>query len=313
MTFLLVTNKRDLTSDFIVRELQARKLEYYRLNTETISSSRIAHDPTSGEMTFRWADSVLNSRHIRVAYFRRPEPPVIQGQSALYREAEWNAYLKALYLLIDARWFTHPADILLAEDKIRQLRLAKELGFSVPATLVTNDHVAAKAFVAEGPSIGKVLKQALLKDGSRERVIFTTRISEITIEDADAIAACPLVLQREVPKKVDVRVTVVAESVFAVAIHSQQFPSTVVDWRRGSNPELKHEIVELPAATAAQCIALVKQQNLRFGAIDLVQDPDGHFWFLECNPNGQWAWIENRTGLPIAASIVDEMQRLACC
>jgi hypothetical protein len=27
------------------------------------------------------------------------------------------------------------------------------------------------------------------------------------------------------------------------------------------------------------------------------------------NPNGQWAWIEDKTGLPIAASIADALTK----
>jgi len=42
---------------------------------------------------------------------------------------------------------------------------------------------------------------------------------------------------------------------------------------------------------------------LRFSAIDLVEATDGDFWFLEANPNGQWAWIEQRTGAPVSAAI----------
>ncbi|MCQ3024054.1 hypothetical protein NLO85_26790, partial [Pseudomonas savastanoi] len=37
---------------------------------------------------------------------------------------------------------------------------------------------------------------------------------------------------------------------------------------------------------------------------------DGKLWFLEINPNGQWAWIENQTGYPIAAAIVDELESI---
>lgn len=108
----------------------------------------------------------------------------------------------------------------------------------------------------------------------------------------------------------DIRATVVGNQVFAVSIHSQDWEETRVDWRRGSNPHLLHEVIDLPDDLSEQCIRIVQSQLLRFGAIDLVLDSDGEFWFLECNPNGQWAWIENRTGLPIAA-ITDEMLRLA--
>jgi len=30
--------------------------------------------------------------------------------------------------------------------------------------------------------------------------------------------------------------------------------------------------------------------------------------FVECNPNGQWAWLEEATGVPIAAAITDLLE-----
>jgi glutathione synthase/RimK-type ligase-like ATP-grasp enzyme len=67
----------------------------------------------------------------------------------------------------------------------------------------------------------------------------------------------------------------------------------------------------LPETVVAACIEVTAALGLRFSAIDLIQDRDGAYWFLEANPNGQWAWIENRTGLPIARAIVDELQAIS--
>lgn len=49
---------------------------------------------------------------------------------------------------------------------------------------------------------------------------------------------------------------------------------------------------------------MVKELGLVFGAIDLVQIDDNHF-FLEINPNGEWAWLQKVSGLPIAETLVD--------
>jgi len=35
------------------------------------------------------------------------------------------------------------------------------------------------------------------------------------------------------------------------------------------------------------------------------------WWFLECNPVGQWGWLVEETGLPIADAIADELVRAA--
>ncbi len=54
---------------------------------------------------------------------------------------------------------------------------------------------------------------------------------------------------------------------------------------------------------------LMQQLRLRFGALDFVVGPDGAWTFLEINPNGQWAWLQDATGLPIAAAIADALTR----
>ena len=35
----------------------------------------------------------------------------------------------------------------------------------------------------------------------------------------------------------------------------------------------------------------------------MIVTPDGRYVFLEINPNGQWLWIQDETGLPIADAL----------
>ncbi len=44
-----------------------------------------------------------------------------------------------------------------------------------------------------------------------------------------------------------------------------------------------------------------------FGAIDLVVDKNNNHYFLEINPNGQWAWLEKLLDFPISKTIVDHL------
>jgi glutathione synthase/RimK-type ligase-like ATP-grasp enzyme len=123
---------------------------------------------------------------------------------------------------------------------------------------------------------------------------------------AETVPLCPHLLQSEIDKRFDVRVTVVGSKHFACRIYSQDYSETEVDFRRSSatGRRLRHEIISLPDAVAKACTTLVEMLGLRFGAIDLVEDDDG-FVFLEINPNGQWAWIEQVTGAPIAHEIAE--------
>lgn len=93
--------------------------------------------------------------------------------------------------------------------------------------------------------------------------------------------------------------------------HASHTEILTTPWRRMSKTGLAHAVYQLPEAMADRCIALTRKLGLRFGAIDFVLDQEGQLWFLEINPNGQWGWIETRTGHPIAAAIVSELERIA--
>lgn len=309
---LLVTNCRDITMDYVVAELRRRGQSFFRLNTEQLPQALCS---MAGFPRDAWSISldgvVVRGAAITGAYFRRPGAPVVPdtatdpGERA-YIEAEWSSFLKSLYSRLEGRWLNSPTKIFMAEDKPMQLLLAQEIGFHVPQAFVTNDILCARAISALGQAIGKPLRQAVLA-GETERVIFTSRLAEIEDEQAEAIRLTPFIVQSEILKQYDVRVTVVGERVFATAIWSQDNEETITDWRKGSRPDLRHEKIILDRRVERQCVKLVQRLGLRYGAIDLVCDQSGKLWFLEINPNGQWAWIENLTGYPIAAAIVDEL------
>lgn len=309
---LLVTNRRDITMDYVVAELRRRGEPHMRLNTEMLPQAlcTMAGHPRDAWSISLGGETVRGSQ-ISAAYFRRPGAPSVSDQvedtgERAYIEAEWSSFLKSLYSRLEGRWLNSPAKIFMAEDKPMQLLLAHEIGFHVPQALITNDISSARVITEGGQAIGKPLRQAVLT-GETERVIFTSRLGQIDDDQAEAIALTPFIVQTEVLKQYDVRVTVVGERVFATAIWSQENPETETDWRQGSRPDLRHEKVVLPEHVQRKCIALVAGLGLRYGAIDLICDRSGKLWFLEINPNGQWAWIENLTGYPIASAIVDEL------
>ena len=314
MVVLVVTNRKDITSDFLINELTKRGVPFNRLNTELIADHNTVIDPLSDRVEINGPSGFINVESISAAYFRRPGIPSLENTAHVYRDyrlAEWHAFLRSLYSSLRNRWFSHPIDIVVAEDKPRQLRLASQIGFNVPETIVTNDIEEACRLFRKHKLVAKPLNRALVEELDADRVVFTSRIDTICESDRLAISTNPVIFQRFVDKILDLRVTVVGKHVFPVAIHSQSIDETKIDWRRGANPNLRHEIMHLSQDIQEKCIEIVHSQGLRFGAIDLVQDHQGKLWFLECNPNGQWAWIENRTGLPIAATIVDELIDLA--
>jgi len=81
-------------------------------------------------------------------------------------------------------------------------------------------------------------------------------------------------------------------------------PAGVRDWRAGDHyGGTIIQAFELPASIARACVLHVKEMGLKYGGIDLLLDREDNFWFLENNPNGQWAFIEEATGQPIGKAI----------
>lgn len=311
MSILIITNKSDITSDFIVRNLTDLGLNFYRLNTEDIGrSARINFDFYKEE--FKIIDTHtsknVNLNRVTSVYYRRPE---INEQYDGLTKGELNfirgelAYtLEGLYKILDeAFWVNKVPAIRNAENKIYQLLLAKEIGFIIPDSLVTSEPEEALNFYKkhQGQCIIKPIKSGLIEGGSEEGVIFTTQVT-LDQQNASRISSCPVYLQTLIKKQADIRVTVVGDELFAAMIHSQQAEDSIIDWRKANKP-LPHTVFDLPENIKQKCIALTKRLDLNYGAIDFILDISGSLIFLEINPNGQWAWIESRLHLKISDGI----------
>lgn len=309
---LVATNKRDITVDLIVLELQRRGLPYFRLNTEDADKlSWVMPDGDPDAIVIEDGKRSVSLADVTSAYYRRPQPPALRTDLtpgvAEYVSAEWASLLRSMWNALEGRWLNSPYTILRTEDKPRQLTLARRKGLKIPTTLITNNYGAARAFAADGLTIAKPLRRGLIEDRDGPgRVMFTSRFSEEDLKP-EAIEQAPVIFQREILKRSDLRVTVVDNHVFAATIHSQEHVETEVDWRRGGRLNVAHQIFDLPAHTARACVEVTRDLGLRFAAIDLIEDQNRDFWFLEANPNGQWGWIEMRTGLPIASALVDAL------
>lgn len=310
MKVLLFTNKEDVTTDFIVQELKQRNIDFYRFNTEELSKT-VELDLDFRKEHYRLIDKLDNKEYDLLEftdiYYRRPELPMYDNEGLTdgeksFLQIEIYYTLEGVYrLLSDKHWFNNVFAIRNAENKIYQLMLAKEVGLTIPSTLISNHYDSVERFLAKGKHIIKPVHNARIKDEKHPKIVYTSEITQ-TIKKEEAAFNINY-LQDKIEKRCDVRATFVGEKCFAVAIDSQKLEDTRVDWRKGEHI-LKHTPIELPKEIRFMCIHLMKRLNLHYGAIDFILDKQGNYVFLEINPNGQWAWIEHLTGLPFSKEIV---------
>jgi len=314
MKLLIITNKEDVTVDIVVDNLNQRRLDYYRFNTEDIGKT-VFLTLNLSEHRFTLLDTkkqrTFNLDDFGAVYYRRPELPGIpenlDHDESVFWSNEIYFLLEGIYqILANKRWLNYVYDIRLAESKLQQILIAQDIGFNVPKSLITNMPTDAIDFISKNEaSIFKPIKCGLISDSDdTSRVLFTTRIDDKYIQNIQTIKALPTYYQNEIIKKSDIRVTIVDAHIFAAEIDSQNSTNTIVDWRI-ADTILPHTKIVLPEKIQRQCLQICKHFHLNFAAIDLIKDNTGKFWFLELNPNGQWGWIEQILGYPISDTIIN--------
>ena len=193
-----------------------------------------------------------------------------------------------------------------AEVKMRQLRIANEVGLLIPKTSFTNEPSCAIQFSKKSKT-GAILKMqasfAIYEDGI-ENVVFTNEVDKD--ESFENIELCPMQLQDKIEKQVELRATVVGNKVFTASIDSQSMKNAELDWRR-KGIELGNDWIpyELPKDVEKKLIKYMDIMGLNYGAADFIVTPEGDHYFLEVNPVGEFFWLQLNPGLPIAEALAE--------
>jgi glutathione synthase/RimK-type ligase-like ATP-grasp enzyme len=192
-------------------------------------------------------------------------------------------------------------------NRVLQLELARAAGLETPRSLTTNDPAAVRDFfdACGGAMVVKMLSSFSVADRKgREQVVMTNDFTRAMLERIESVAMCPMTFQEKLDKKLELRITIAGHEVFAAAVDSSRSASGGTDWRR-ANDEFSDQwkAYELPPFLRDRLVALLDELRMNYGAIDVIVTPDDRFVFLEVNPVGQFGWIEESTGQPIAAAL----------
>ncbi|MGH3319148.1 MAG: hypothetical protein ACRDN9_03025 [Streptosporangiaceae bacterium] len=177
---------------------------------------------------------------------------------------------------------------------------------ATPRTLISNDPVGVREFAEQvGRVIYKPLSPGGIQEEGQHHALYARRLLPEDCGDP-SISLTAHLFQEWVEHDHAVRMTVVDDRLFAVAIHARS-EAARVDWRSDYDA-LTYEVITAPADVRAGVRKLMTGLGLRFGALDFLVTHDGSWTFLEINPNGQWAWIEE-VAPAIASAIADGLTR----
>ncbi|MEU8550181.1 ATP-grasp ribosomal peptide maturase [Streptomyces roseoverticillatus] len=309
---VVLTALDDPTADHVVAELHGRDVPVVRLDpgrpgdmafSAHASTGRTWHGPlTTPTRSLELGDA-------RAVYYRRPSrytaPHGLDGQDREFAAAQVRHGLGGLLAALpNCLYVNHPHRNSSAEYKPRQITTALRAGLEVPPTLITNDPGAARAFAKKhGPVVYKPLRSTEYRQDGELRTIWVRPVDAGEI--GDGVAACPHLFQQAVGKTADVRIAAVGDELFATRI---TIDGDHLDWRWDYD-RITYDPIDVPGPVRTGIRTYLHAFGLAFGAFDFALGRDGVWRFYECNPNGQWAFVDDHTTGAITAALAGLLEK----
>lgn len=310
---VVLTETDDPTADVVIAELNRREVPVVRLDPAEDFPNALefsaCHQAGRIAGTLATPTRALELNRVRAVYHRRPSPYARPAADAPHAErftaAQTRYGLGGVLASLDCRYVNHPWRVLACEHKPWQLGIATQAGFAIPPTLITNRAADVRRFAKRhGPIVYKTLREVPGQDEAGRWC--TVWVDEVTLDRLDeSIVLAPHMFQARIPKLYDLRLTVIGPAMFCVRIESPH-----LDWREDYD-KITYSVADVPAGIADAAARMLVRAGLVFGAFDLGVATDGQIWFYELNAGGQWAWLEDETGLPMTAAVADLLEGTA--
>jgi glutathione synthase/RimK-type ligase-like ATP-grasp enzyme len=311
MSVVIISEPTDVHAQSVMQELaragesDARILDFRELPQRIRIDMALSNERGSGyALTFEDGER-LRLETVKSFWWRRPQPfalpPGLAPHAHHFALTELSTALQGMWQASEALWVNDIVRDAAAAHKPWQLDLARQIGLSIPDTLITTDPDNARAFWEARD--GEVVYKPFLQTYHSWRE--TRRLSTEDLALIDNVRLAPVIFQSLVPGVADLRVTVIGSEIMAAAVSLERMEYKL-DVRLNQQVYEKHD---LPAEVGEKLLLLMRRLGLEYGAIDLRLTPDGDYVFFEVNPAGQFLFVEHACGLPISAVLAAHLMR----
>lgn len=297
---LILAGEDDLNGSAVAAAIERAGGEaIVRLTAGFPARLQLSYDPIRGEVTIGGARP-LSTVGLTSVWWRRPGPfrldddvtdPRVRRFCLTESEEFFRGAFEALPVPI-----VNPSSAEQAARKPGQLALAHQVGWRIPATLISNDPDAVRGFwrAHDGRCIYKPITAPTFTMAE------TRALTEVELADLTALRHAPIIVQEHVPLAVDVRVAVIGAQVFATEVATER-AEAAIDWRLDLAARWRPH--ELPAGIRDRSLAIVRALGLDYGFLDVRVRPDGEYVFFKVNPSGQFLFMELDGGQPVTDAL----------
>ncbi len=305
MTVLIVTFSHDNESiSLVIKALETMGKKAFRLDTDRfpteVKIDLYSGDQKAGIITD--GEQQLELTEVSSVWYRRMRhgqklPDSMDSQFREVSLKECRLGIRGMIASLPGFHLDPIAKVERTNHKQLQLQVARQLGLLIPNTLTSNNPEAVKQFAQDCQATGIVTKMlsqfAIYGENKEEMVVFTSPVTDEDLDNLEGLQFCPMTFQENIPKALELRITIVGKQIFTAAIDSQQLDGAIYDWRKeGKALYRQWQSYDLPQIIEKQLFELMKYFGLNYGAIDMIVTPDQRYIFLEINPVGEFFWLE---------------------
>mgnify|MGYP001614614248 CR=1 FL=1 len=314
---LILTHEEDPHSRSVCRYFDQIGVDYFEVLTDKL----IGHYDVTFDLSKRFFILSSHERRIELTsdwsiWNRRVMDPTLPAsipsglEDIVFTETErtWQGLL-----------FTHAGKVVNrpqasfnANNKVDQLLFASKYGhgIKVPKTVLTNNPQDFKTFFAGLPKVSfKLLKAPMIQTNEEGEYLtcYNNIVTSEQAEMAELVRNNPCLFQEYIEKEYELRITALENKIVAIKIDSQKSALSSVDFRRYDFENVTYERVEIPRNVEQFCADMLRHYGLLFAEMDFIRNKDGGYVFLELNPNGQWLWLELKSGYNLSKDVADNL------
>lgn len=228
--------------------------------------------------------------------WRDDEPP--RSYAGTVRSS-WYALLASTTSTLNVEWLTRLERLSLAEQKLFQAKVARELGIATPDTVVASDPERVPAEFGRELVVKPLGPGSFVDDAGQTRVVFTHLVDRDDERLSD-LGGAPFLIQPRVPADAHLRVVTVRDRAWVCALTG----ASELDWRRDEAAHDSFVAVDGFDDVAAQAPSLARALSVGYSSQDWIVDGERKV-FLDLNPGGQWLFLPSAVATAITAEIAE--------
>lgn len=318
MIFILSEHNDHTTSKVVEWLQQDYKIEIIRVNEGdkiSIQHIHIHHDKKRRYIVFKTeCKSSVDMADVLFYWYRRGNlTPSFHTQlksDDLTDFIRWEWFVVKNYILCEFNLKVSLGNFGKSNvNKLIILQKAADSGLAIPATYITEYFSNIKKYSSENSVISKPIGEALgIGEPGCYIKPFSVEVNPIIDCNWEIENAFPSLIQQKIDKWIEIRVFIMYEELYSMAIFSQNNDQTKTDFRDYDYDMMNRMVpYNLPDEIEMKILRFMEKAGLDTGSIDLILSKTGEYVFLEVNPAGNIEMVSDSCNYHIEKRIAERI------